>query len=68
MPYGSCRICRNRRWWDNRKFFNDERLCYDCSVIMDFNIQHLIPVSERKTTRVWPRSAYKKIEVGFNTL
>lgn len=58
---GACKICRVGRYWnDSKKIFNEEHLCFDCSIICDLNIQHLIPASERKESNmIWPRTSYK---------
>ena len=64
MGVGSCRWCRvGRFYYDSNKHFSDHHLCFDCSIICDLNIQHLVPASERlKSNQIFPRSAHRKVK------
>ncbi len=50
MGKQACRWCRVGRYYylpEHKKFFNEPKLCFNCSIICDFNIQQLVPTSER---------------------
>jgi 5-methylcytosine-specific restriction endonuclease McrA len=65
----ACSWCRVGRYnSDPRKQFRDSHLCFNCSIICDLNVQHLVPASERKPTSIDPfgRSGYHKA-IPFNS-
>lgn len=62
MKKGSCRLCRVGRFHadpEHVKWWKSWHVCFDCAGILGLLVQQLVPSSERKSTIMWPRNAYK---------